>query len=303
MAVDNIATRELPAARRRRKWGEILVPYLLVSPAILFVAGVLGYAVVNGFVTSLFRVDIWTIGRPFVGLGNYLALFRDPNFLNSLTRSLIFVAGTIVFGLALSMTYALLLQAVRSARGFLRSVALIPYLVSGIAAAIMWRFLFTGEASLVQATLESLGFGQMTWLGHPDRALAVVTLANVWFISPFATLILLGGLQSVDQQLYDAAAIDGANWFHSFLNVTLPGILPMLSLSLMWLSFASFNMFDIILPLTGGGPGRSTEVLAVYMYQLAFRNLDYSSASAVMMVLLVINLTLSLLYLRVSRVR
>jgi multiple sugar transport system permease protein len=303
MALDSAAARNQAMTRRRRRWGRILMPYLLVSPAILFVAGVLGYAVVSGFVTSLFRVDIWTIGRPFVGLENYLALFRDPTFLNSLSRSLIFVGGTIVFGLALSMTYALLLQAVRTARGFLRSVALIPYLVSGVAAAIMWRFLFTGEGSLVQATLESLGFGQMTWLGHPDRALVVVTMANIWFISPFATLILLGGLQGIDEQLYDAAAIDGANWFRKFLHVTIPGILPMLSLSLMWLSFASFNMFDIILPLTGGGPGRATEVLAVYMYQLAFRNLDYSSASAVMMVLLVINLTFSLVYLRISRVR
>lgn len=293
----------MTGGRRKGAWKSRMVPYMLVAPAILLVAGVLGYAVVSGFVTSLFRVDIWTIERPFVGLANYIELFRNPTFQNSLVRSLIFVGGTIVLGLALSMGFALLLETVRLARGFLRSVALIPYLVSGVAAAIMWRFLFTGEGSLVQATLESLGFEQMTWLGHPDRALVVVTLANVWFISPFATLILLGGLQSIDGELYDAAAIDGANAFQKFLNVTIPGILPMLSLSLMWLSFASFNMFDIILPLTGGGPGRATEVLAVYMYQLAFRNLDYSSASAVMMVLLVINLTFSLLYLRISRVR
>lgn len=280
-----------------------LVPYLFAAPAILFVVGILGYAVVNGFILSLHDVSIWNVERPFVGFQEYAELFADPTFQNSLVRSLIFVAGTLVLGMLLSMGFALLLQEVRTGRGFMRAIALIPYLVSGVAAAVMWRFLFTGEGSLARNVLATVGLGDMTWLGDPNRALAVVTLANVWFISPFATLILLGGLQSVDTQLYDAAAIDGANSWSRFWHVTIPSIMPMMALSLMWLSFASFNMFDIILPLTGGGPGRATEVLAVYMYQLAFAQLDYSSGAAVMMVLLVINLVFSVVYLRLGRAR
>lgn len=280
-----------------------LVPYLFAAPALVFVVGILGYAVVNGFVLSLHDVSIWNVERPFVGFQEYVELFGDPTFQNSLVRSLIFVAGTLVLGMLLSMGFALLLQEVRTGRGFMRAIALIPYLVSGVAAAVMWRFLFTGEGSLVQNVLANVGLGDMTWLGDPNRALAVVTLANVWFISPFATLILLGGLQSVDTQLYDAAAIDGANAWNRFWHVTIPSIMPMMALSLMWLSFASFNMFDIILPLTGGGPGRATEVLAVYMYQLAFDQLDYSSGAAVMMVLLAINLVFSVVYLRLGRAR
>lgn len=272
-------------------------------PALVFVVGVLGYGVVNGFWLSIHDVTVWNVERPFVGLQNYVDLFTSPTFHNSLIRSLIFVGGTIGLGLVFSMTFALLLQDVTTGRGLLRAIALIPYLVSGVAAAVMWRFLFTGQGSLVQGIFAQLGFGEFTWLGDPTRALIVVTLANVWFISPFATLILLGGLQSVDTQLYDAAAIDGANGWNRFVHVTMPSIAPMLALSLMWLSFASFNMFDIILPLTGGGPGRATEVLAVYMYGLAFDRLDYSGGSAVMMVLLAINIAFSLLYLRIGRER
>jgi ABC-type sugar transport system permease subunit len=267
------------------------------------VAGVLGYAVVSGAVTSLFRVEVWTLGTPFVGLENYQRLLRSPTFINSLTRSLIFVGATIVLGIVISMSFALVLHAVRWGRGLFRAIALVPYLVSGVAAAVMWRFLFTGDTSLVNMGIVALGGDSIPWLARSDLALVVVTLANVWFISPFSTLILLGGLQGIDPQLYEAAMIDGARPHQSFWHITMPSIAPMMALSFMWLSFASFNMFDIILPLTGGGPGRATEVLAVHMYQLAFRDLNYSTASAVMVVLLVINVTFSLLYLRVFRER
>ena len=290
-------------AVRRKRWGTALTLFVLLGPAVVMVIGVLGYAVVSGAITSLFRVEVWTLGTPFVGFENYQRLFRSATFVNSLTRSLIFVAGTIVLGIVLSMGFALVLHAVRWGRGLFRAIALIPYLVSGVAAAVMWRFLFTGDTSLINMGLIAAGQQAIPWLARPNLALVVVTLANVWFISPFSTLILLGGLQGIDPQLYEAAKIDGARTHQCFKHITLPSIAPMMALSFMWLSFASFNMFDIILPLTGGGPGRATEVLAVHMYQLAFRDLNYSTASAVMVVLLVINVAFSLAYLRLFRAR
>lgn len=291
------------SSRRRKSLHTAAVLLVLLGPAVVMVAGVLGYAVVSGAVTSLFRVEVWTVGTPFVGLENYQRLFRSPTFINSLTRSLIFVAGTIGLGSVISMVFALVLHSVRWGRGLFRAIALVPYLVSGVAAAVMWRFLFTGDTSLINMGLVAIGSESIPWLARPNLALLVVTLANIWFISPFSTLILLGGLQGIDPQLYEAAMIDGARSHQSFWHITMPSIAPMMALSFMWLSFASFNMFDIILPLTGGGPGRATEVLAVHMYQLAFRDLNYSTASAVMVVLLVINVVFSLVYLRLFRER
>ncbi|MFC6487773.1 carbohydrate ABC transporter permease [Nitratireductor sp. GCM10026969] len=287
-------------AAARERWLETLTPYMLLLPAIALVAGVLGYAVVSGTVMSFYRVEVWEPGEPFVGLANYIALFRSPGFRNSLTVSLIFVGATIVIGITMSMMHALVLNHTSVGRSIFRAIALIPYLVSGVAAAVMWRFLFTGDNAVATQLMDMLGLSTVSWLADPDRALIVVIMANIWFIAPFATLILLAGLQTVDPELYDAAEIDGANAWQKFLHVTIPSIMPMLSLSLMWLSFASFNMFDIILPLTGGGPGRSTEVLAVYMYQLAFRDLNYSTGAAVMIVILAINITLSAIFLRAA---
>ncbi len=111
-------------------------------------------------------------------------------------------------------------------------------------------------------------------------------------------LILLAGLQSIDRSLFDAASVDGASRYVIFRHIILPLLQPVMGISLIWLTFASFNMFDILLPMTGGGPGRSTELLAVYMYGLAFRDLNYSSASVVMIVLLIFNLTVSCFYFK-----
>lgn len=279
---------------------ERLTPYVLLFPAIGIVAGVLGYAVVRGIMMSFYQIEVWEPGQPFVGLQNYRDLFGSSGFQNSLVISLIFVGATIVIGLLMSLVHALALNQIRFARAFFRSIALIPYLVSGVATAVMWRFLFTGDNAIATQISGALGLSTVSWLADPEKALMVITMANVWFIAPFATLILLAGLQTIDPELYAAADIDGASGPQKFVHITIPSIVPMLSLALMWLSFASFNMFDIILPLTGGGPGRSTEVLAVYMYQLAFRDLNYSTGAAVMIVILLINIALSAIFLRAA---
>ncbi|MBB3713059.1 ABC-type sugar transport system permease subunit [Limimaricola variabilis] len=287
-----------PSFRDRLAQG--LTPYLLLFPAIAIVAGVLGYAVVRGILMSFYQIEVWEPGQPFVGLRNYRDLFGSDGFRNSLVISLIFVGATIVIGVLMSLVHALALNQIRFARSLFRAIALIPYLVSGVATAVMWRFLFTGDNAIVTQISGALGYSTVSWLADPTKALMVITMANVWFIAPFSTLILLAGLQTIDPELYAAADIDGASAPQKFVHITVPSIVPMLSLALMWLSFASFNMFDIILPLTGGGPGRSTEVLAVYMYQLAFRDLNYSTGAAVMIVILIINIALSAVFLRAA---
>lgn len=138
-------------------------------------------------------------------------------------------------------------------------------------------------------------------MGHPFRAMVVLTLTNTWYISPFSTLILFSGLQTIDPALYDAATVDGASSAQTLFRITIPSIKPMIGVALIWLSFASFNMFDVVLPITAGGPGRSTEVLALVMYRFAFNDLNYPIATAIMMTLLVINVALSVFYLKIFK--
>lgn len=272
------------------------VPYLMVVPGLVFVLGVLGYAVVGGFILSFNETDMFLV-KTFVGFKNYVTVFNDPRFQSSLVRTIVFVMGSIALGIVMSMMFALTLYHVGFGRRFFRGMSLVPYFVSGIAAAVMFRFVFTTSGGFVNYVLSSLGLGSPSWLGDPVLAFVVAVLANCWFMVPFATLILLGGLQTVDRDIYDAATIDGASGVQTFFKITLPMIKPMMGVSLIWVSYISFSTFDIILALTAGGPQRATEVVSMYMYQLAFLQLDFGQGAVLMVVLLSFNTVLSLVYI------
>ncbi|WP_147803724.1 carbohydrate ABC transporter permease [Alkalicoccus halolimnae] len=287
---------------KKRMFRRKLIPYLLITPAVLFVFGVLGYAVIGGLTMSFFDIRLSFGNAAFAGLENYVYLFTNPAFLNSMYVSLIFVFGSVILGLLLALSFALSLYKVRSFSNFFKAMALVPYLVSGIATAIMFRFLFSGDVGMINLMLETVGLSSVNFLASPVWALIICILANVWFVAPFATLILLAGIQGVDNELFESATVDGAKKHHILFKIILPLIAPMMGISLIWLSFASFNMFDVILPLTNGGPGRATEVMALYMYNVAFSELQYSLGSTVMVVILFFNVLVSVIYLKVFNV-
>ena len=272
------------------------VPYLLVIPGLIFVIGVLGYAVIGGSVLSVNETDMF-LNKSFVGLRNYITVFNDPRFQASLIRTIIFVICSITLGIVMSMIFALTLYHVGFGRRFFRGMSLVPYFVSGIATAVMFRFVFTTSGGFANFVLHKFGLPTPSWLGNPYLAFMVAVFANCWHMVPFSTLILLGGLQTVDRDIYDAATIDGASGTQTFFKITLPMIKPMLGVSLIWVSYISFSTFDIILAMTSGGPQRATEVVSMYMYQLAYLQLDFGQGAVLMVVLLSINTLLSLFYI------
>ena len=287
------------AMTQRERFAEVfqrLPPYILVIPGLVLVLGVLGYAVAGGFLLSLNETDMF-LNKTFVGLKNYVAIVQDARFQNSLFRTLAFVVLSITVGIGLSMMFALTLHHVGFGRRFFRGLSLVPYFVSGIAAAVMFRFIFTTSGGFVNYILTTIGLDGPSWLGNPTLAFTVSILANAWFMVPFATLILLGGLQTVDKDIYEAAKLDGSSGLHTFRRITLPLIKPMMGVSLIWISYISFSTFDIILALTAGGPARATELISVYMYQIAFLELDFGRGSVLMVMLLTFNTLLSLVYL------
>lgn len=285
-------------ADRRRDLFQGMMPYLLVVPGLILVLGVLGYAVVGGVQLSLNETDLF-LNQTFVGLKNYIKVFSDPRFQSSLWKTLVFVAASISLGITMSMVFALTLHKVMFGRRFFRGLSLVPYFVSGVAAAVMFRFIFTTSGGFVNVMLESAGLPTPSWLGNPVLAFIVAVLANCWFMVPFASLLLLGGLQTVDRDIYDAAKIDGAPPLATFRRITLPLIKPMLGVSLIWISYISFSTFDIILALTAGGPQRATEVLSIYMFEKAFLQLEFGAGAVLMVVLLSFNTALSIFYLKV----
>ena len=277
------------------------IPYLLITPALVFVIGILAYSVLYGIGMSFFRIDLAIPGRPFIGLENYRVVFGDERFQNSFVRSLVFVFFSVTGGLLLSFGFAQALYRVKKMAAGFRGFTLIPYLVSGIATAIMFRFLFSGSVGFINQMIASLGGERVLFLAEPNWAMAVTIIANTWFIVPFSTLVLLAGLQALDPDLFEVATVEGASKLTVLFRIIIPLIKPMIGISLVWMSFASFNMFDVILPLTGGGPGRATEVLAVYMFRVGFEFLRYSQGAVVMAVILALNITVSVFFLRVFR--
>ena len=284
-------------------WRKRLLPYMLVTPSTLFVVGVLGYAILVALKDSLHRYPMLATTGTFVGLDNYVTLFQTSHFQHSIVITFIFVFGTVVLGLLISFTLALSLFNLSTNARIFRTITLVPYLISGVAAAVVWCFLFNGDVGFINPILAAVGMKPVQWLGDTTNALIVVTLANTWKIFPMSTILLLAGLQVIDKDLYDASTVDGASRVQMFIYITLPLIGSYLATSLIWLTFASFNMFSIIYPLTGGGPIRATEVMALYMYRLAFGELNFSAASAVMIVLLTLNIVFSLLFIRLFRNR
>lgn len=274
------------------------LPYLFILPAILTVAGVFVYPIASGVRTSLYRSTLLRPDGPYVGGQNYAEIMTSDKFSNSMYLSVVFVVSSIVLGLAMALMFALVLYYMRFGASIARTISLVPWLVSGIAAAWVFKFFFNADVGLANRFTSLVGYDPATWLGDGRLALVVLVLLQTWSLVPFGTLILLGGLHMIDTEMYEAATMDGANALRTFIDITLPQLWPHIGVSLVILSYGAWNTFDIVMALTGGGPIQATELLAVLLYKYAFAALDFSKAAVVMVIILIINTGLSIFYLK-----
>jgi multiple sugar transport system permease protein len=236
-------------------------------------------------------------------LQSFGAVFDNPDFPGIVWTTFVFVVASVILQLTLGLLIALLLH--RGVRrrlwgvAFLRIAILASWIVPGVAAGIVWQFIFN-EASygFLNGVLRAVGLRGMPWLSDPALAIWSAVLANVWRGTAFSMILLYAGLLVIPRTLYEAAEVDGASAPQQFRYITLPQLRPILLTNLILISIFTLNTFDLILPLTGGGPGRSTEVLALYAYNTVFRNFDLSNGSVLGVVLLVISVTFTLFYVR-----
>ncbi|MFS0777196.1 sugar ABC transporter permease [Neobacillus sp. 3P2-tot-E-2] len=240
----------------------------------------------------------------FAGLKNYSDFIVDPLFWNALGNTVVFTIVSVFFGLSIGLIFALLLnqQINTKFRAIFRSVLMFPWLTSSTVVAAIFMLLFN-PFGLVNKFLSSLGLtelSQTAWLGNENTALLAVIVANIWRGFPFMMLMLLAGLQTISNDLYEAADIDGAGFFKKLFYITIPQlkniIFTLVVLEFIW----NFRSFDLVFLMTGGGPMNSTEVLSTYIYHHAFRTLDFGYASATAIVMLLIMVALSFFYLKSS---
>lgn len=295
------ARRTTPPDRSSLIGHHAATPYLLSGPSIVLVTALLAFPVAYAMWGSLFDTEF--IGGPqsFVGLQQYVDLFGDPDFLWSISRTLVFVAGVLVLGMALGLIFGFALHRAAGRLRFLRGVTIVPYLVSGIATAVIFRLILNQDFGQVNRGLQLLGFSALAWFSDPNLAMLASILAQVWADLPLAVLLILGGLQTIDPELMDAAEVDGATGWHRAWRISIPLITPQLALATILLSYQALTSLGVIVALTGGGPVNATRTLPIALYETAFIDLRTNEALAIVVIILAFNALLTLGYVAVSR--
>lgn len=278
------------------------LPYLFSMPSILIVTAILAFPVLYGIWQSFYRPEILGATPEWVGIENYRTMFANRDFLNSLWRTFQFTFGSLVVGTGLGLFFAFALYNAAGKLRFLRAVTLAPYLISNVAAAVMFRILFNNEFGLVNAGLRLIGVSEPpVWFADQTWAMGVIIVAQVWTDLPLTILLLLGGLMTIDRAYMDAALVDGASAWQRARHLTIPLLAPQILISTVWLSYSTLTGLGVVLAMTGGGPLKATNTLAMEMYTVAFRNLKFNDALAIATFILVINALLTLAYVAIGR--
>lgn len=267
-------------------------PGFYIAPAFVVLAVVLVYPLGYALWLSFHQWTLRTFkqGIPFIGIENYRALFSNPDFLNSIKITFTFVFFAISFEFILGMLLALLLNQELKGKGLFRSFILLPMMCTNVVIGLIWRLLLNYQYGLVNYYLGQLGFLPVEWLSSPKVAMASVVLVDVWNTTSFVALMLLAGLQSLPDDPYEAARIDGASSIQTFFYLTLPLLKPIILVTLLWRFIDTFRIFDVVYLLTAGGPARATETVSIYIYRYGFQsfNLGVSAASSFIMLLIML---------------
>lgn len=286
---------------------EARLGWLLVTPAVGVIALIaifpLGWTVWESLHMHELRMP-W-LGNPFIGLGNYAEIAGDPRFWAALGHTAFFTVTSITLELIIGLFLALAMNRAYRGRGFVRAAILVPWAIPTVVAALLWRFMFESEAGIANALLVDAGILEqpIVWFIQTTTAWVPVILADVWKTTPFVALLLLAGLQNIDTTLYEAAAVDGANAWWQLRHITLPLLKPAILVTLIFRTLDGFRVFDLIYVLTGGGPGTSTEPVALYTFNALLQNLRFGYGSALSVVIFAITFGLAMLYVKGLGVR
>ena len=292
--------RPLVSLRTRR----LLAGYAYLVPAALCLLATVVFPILKAIHMSLYNhVLIKPQEYRFIGLGNYLRLVQDEVFWLSLWNSGVWVFGSVSLQFLGGFAAALLLHQAFRGRALVRTITLLPWVVPGVVVALVWEFLYQPNYGLINDVLFRLGWlhERVAWLSDPGLAMPAVIATNVWRGVPFFAIMLLAGLQAIPGDLYEAARVDGASVVGRFRHVTLPLLRPIIVVATATRIIWTFNYADLIFVMPNGGPANATQITSTYTLVKAYSDLDFGYAATLSVVLLVIMLTFTIGYLRVTR--
>jgi multiple sugar transport system permease protein len=277
-------------------------PYFLILPSFLMAAFIILWPLKEIVELATHDVNRFGILRDFSGLATFRALLADPDFIAAIWRTLIWTAGVVLGTLLVSVPIALILNDDFYGRGLARVVIMLPWAVSLTMTAIVWRWALNGESGMLNSGLMELGIidTNIPWLARAATAFPVQILIGILVSIPFTVTIFLGGLSSVPDELYDAAAIEGANRWQQFRFITLPLLRPFVNIAFVLNTIYVFNSFPIIWATTQGGPANSTDILVTYLYKAGFRLGKLGEAAAVSVIMFAILLVFTIIYVRLA---
>ncbi len=310
--------------RARRAWDRNWYAWAMVLPTVIVLSALVMYPLVKGIGQSFTNLNeanqqseicTKTLGggedcQPnpkqveWVGLDNYVALLTGErgHFWREFVNTIVWTVSCVFFHFTLGLALALALNRRFKGRGLYRVLLIVPWAVPAFISAFAWKFLFNERYGLINAALEQVGLQPIAWFDHRWTSLFTAIVTNIWLGIPFMMVALLGGLQSINQDLYEAASIDGASPWQQFWNVTMPGLRPVSATVILLGTIWTFNMFPIIYFVTGGQPAGETEILVTGAFKAAFTGLrNYSLAATYGVLILSMLMVYATVYRRLLR--
>jgi len=279
---------------------------LFILPVVLYLLAIFVYPIYRTIVMGFENYSITSIGTgeaPFVGLDNYINLFKMGLTWKVLENTLLFVVGSIVFQITIGMLLALFFSKKFPLNGLLRSLLLIPWLLPLIVSGTAFQWIFNQSHGVLNWFLMNLHIidKPIAWLVSPHTALLSTIITNIWVGIPFSMVLFYSGLQDIPPELYEAAAIDGCNAWKKFWFITVPSMRAVIAVVLMLSLIYTLKVFDIIMIMTGGGPANASDILSTWSYNLSFQQLLFGQGSAVANIMILISLIFAFFYIKITK--
>ena len=279
-----------------KKYGKQIEPYMFISPAFMILGFITLFPMIYVVYLSLYKIDLIN-PDVYIGLKNYTDFFR-PVSLQTVKVTILYLLGSLFFTMVPGFLLALALNQKIRFSAFFRSISIVPWTITAVVAGVCWRWILSPDIGFLSYYIEKIFSFRPDFLYNPNWALLLIIIVDSWRSLGYVAVFILAGLQGIDPSLLEAARVDGADYRKIFRYIMLPLLTPSILVLLILMSMRALNMVDVVLVVTGGGPMRLTETLALHMYKesMSYFNIGYSSAVAV--ILLIINLVLAVVYFR-----
>ena len=237
----------------------------------------------------------------FVGLKNYSYYLKDLRLLSAVKNTLLFTIVTVFFELVFGLMLAVVMHKVENLKNIFKSIVLLPWAIPTVISGLMWKFMYDGQVGILAKFFADIGIIKTPadLLSSTTNAMIAAMTADIWKTTPYIAILLVAGLQTIPESLYEAAKVDGANAVYQFFRITLPMLKPTILVALLFRTLDAFRVFDLIYVLTGGGPANSTETVSVYTYKTLFNQLDFGRGSTLAVLIFIMVTIISFIYIKI----